>query len=458
MKQRIKSEKYIFFILLITLILPSAALANIDNLTNMSAEWMRTSNRNAATDATDIVVYNPAGLVKLSDGFHINLSNQTMDRGPKHSFNMGDGKQEYKQDSTDWFIPNFYAAYKKDNWAVFGGVYIPGGGAVADYPNGSISTVLMGSEMIQRGYGEVAGLEAAGMVPAGTSQMPGLFSYDRDSLEASSLYLTTTLGGAYAVNDKLSFAFGLRYISAKNTTEAGLTFTNALEGTKTEYKMDTEDTADGFGAVFGVNYAPADKWNIGMHYESKVKLDFETEQNRDDFGMSKDGEKNRRDFPGMIGLGVAYDVRPDLTLEFDFNWWFQKSADWGSDASGRDYSDMAGDCYSIGTAAIYKANPKLTVSGGILFTKFLFDDMDAYYTNMGAYEVLYSDNWNISGGCGYEVIDGLKLNLGIGLTVWSDESIKALAAQPMDLSVDTENSTWTLSVGFDWNFGGPKKK
>ncbi|MDM8516137.1 hypothetical protein QUF76_08055 [Desulfobacterales bacterium HSG16] len=71
---------------------------------------------------------------------------------------------------------------------------------------------------------------------------------------------------------------------------------------------------------------------------------------------------------------------------------------------------------------------------------------------------LYSDNWNISGGCGYEVIDGLKLNLGIGVTLWSDESMKALAAQPMDLSVDTENSTWTVSVGFDWNFGGPKKK
>jgi hypothetical protein len=54
--------------------------ANIDNLSNMSAEWIRTGNRNAATDAADIVVYNPGGITELPDGFQVNIGNQTMIR------------------------------------------------------------------------------------------------------------------------------------------------------------------------------------------------------------------------------------------------------------------------------------------------------------------------------------------------------------------------------------------
>lgn len=39
----------------------------IDNKTNWSAEYIRTLNRNAATDYADIAAYNPAGTVKLDE-------------------------------------------------------------------------------------------------------------------------------------------------------------------------------------------------------------------------------------------------------------------------------------------------------------------------------------------------------------------------------------------------------
>jgi len=48
----------------------------IDNKHNFSAEYIRTLNRNAATDSADGVVYNPAGVVKMPDGFWLNLSGQ----------------------------------------------------------------------------------------------------------------------------------------------------------------------------------------------------------------------------------------------------------------------------------------------------------------------------------------------------------------------------------------------
>ena len=63
--------------LLISVAFVSAAYAGgIDNKTNWSAEWVRTLNRNAATDFADIAMYNPAGTVKLHEGFTINGSFQ----------------------------------------------------------------------------------------------------------------------------------------------------------------------------------------------------------------------------------------------------------------------------------------------------------------------------------------------------------------------------------------------
>ena len=139
------NNKWIMLILL-TMFGGSIAMAQMDNLPNMSAEWMRTAARNAATDATDAVVYNPAGITKLSNGFHINIGNQSLFRNPSHSYDLGigEGPKSYSQDGADPFIPNIYAAYKKNNWALFTGVYIAGGGGTLNYPTGSITTDLIG--------------------------------------------------------------------------------------------------------------------------------------------------------------------------------------------------------------------------------------------------------------------------------------------------------------------------
>ncbi|MBW1744497.1 MAG: hypothetical protein JRJ47_13875, partial [Deltaproteobacteria bacterium] len=45
----------------------------IDNKHNFSAEYIRTLNRNAATDSADATVYNPAGVVRMEDGLYGNL-------------------------------------------------------------------------------------------------------------------------------------------------------------------------------------------------------------------------------------------------------------------------------------------------------------------------------------------------------------------------------------------------
>ncbi|MCP4221239.1 MAG: hypothetical protein GY765_41820, partial [bacterium] len=402
-------------------ILPGNLLAQVDNLSNMSPDWVRLANRNAATDAVDIVVYNPAGLTKLADGFHINIGNQSLIRKPEHSFDLGMGSMTYSQDGIDAIIPNLYMAYKKKNWSIFGGLYIPGGGAVADYPDGSITTKLLGMGI--------------------TQLFPGVYNYFVDDwLEATSIYLTGTIGGAYAFNDTISVAVALRYITAKNNVKGGLTLTNIFSSgiPDAPLELDADMTANGAGVVFGVNISPGDKLNIGLRYESKVKLDFEAEVKADGFAgtVVVDGEKKRRDFPALLGFGLSYRFTPKIRAEFDFNYCFQKQADWGmifTPTGLKDYSELAGDCWSFGAGIAYAATEKLELSCGLLYTILDFQDMNTYYTNLGTFEVLFSDNLFIGTGFKWQASKHVALSAAGAIILWKSHTINVLAAYPMDL-------------------------
>ncbi len=426
--------------------------AQMDNLTNMSAEWMRTSNRNAALDAADIVVYNPAGLVKLSPGLHIDIGNQTLIRMPKHTFDLGfgEGEQSFKQDKIDPILPNLYASYNKGKWAIFGGIYIPGGGATADYPDGSITTELMSLQVLQ----------------AYAAQGADYTKANNQSLKASSYYLAFSLGGAYAINDMFSVSLAARYLSCKNTTKAGMTLAGSASGLMPDapLKISTEDNADGFGGIIGLNIKPDEKWNIGLHYETAVKLDFKTKVKKDDLGKFTDGAKNRRDLASNLNFGASYKITKKLTAEADYSYYFQKAANWGTsevpknDGSYKKWSDMAGDCYTAGAALLYDVNDKLVVSGGTVFTKFLYNDKEGYFTALGAYEAPKNDNWNFSIGGAYKVINMLKVNLALGYCISGNETVKSLSAEQLQLinpntnpNIKIENKAIFIAVGLDFS-------
>jgi long-chain fatty acid transport protein len=435
-----KRKIFVLSMLLSFLFLASTAWAQIDQLSNMSAEWIRTGNRNAATDSTDIVVYNPAGLTKMSEGVHLNFGNQTLFRSPEHTFDLGlpasDGEMSREQDSPDYFLPNVYGAYNKGPYSFFGGVYIPGNGAVIDYPDGSINTQFIGA-MTVMGSG-------------------GLFtSFQNDYLKVESTYLASELGMAYECNQQVSLALGVRYLNAQNEIKTGATFIDAA-GNPHDYKLRYDTDADGFGAILGVNIAPMDDLNIGLRYESRVHLDFETDLKRNDFPQEFElvncQEKQRRDLPAMAGIGAEYRFCPEWSAELDFNWYFQEEADWGDASTGQDLSDLAGDCWALGGAFGYQVCDDLLVSIGTIYTKFEWDDMDRYYETIGAFEVLYTDNWYIGTGFAWEFYKDVKLNLAIGQTFWEDADIEYVRAADNGLPpvmVDTENATTIVAFSVD---------
>jgi long-chain fatty acid transport protein len=422
-------------LLLFCLLTSAAVKAQMDNLSNMSVKWIASPARYAATDEADIVNYNPAGVVRLSDGFHLNLSNQTLIRKPKHTFNLGTGDQTYGQDGIDPFLPNMYMAYKKNNWAMSSGIYISGGGATVNYPEGSINTTMLGYKLL------------SGINTATGAQYRALTA---QSLKASSYYLTIPLQFALAVNDQWSFAFGGRYILGINSTSAGVTIGNSAVGAPdTPIGVDYKENAAGFGGVIGVFYQPTDKLGLSLHYESKVKLDFKTKDNAGSYTLIADGAKNRRDLPATLCAGVSYQLTDQLTGAADFSYCFQKNADWGTITYKNviyDASDAAGDSYTAGIGFTYETTKKLQFSAGCKYTRFMYDNQELYYTKLGLYEVVKYNNIFAGLGAAYKVSKKLQIELAGGRTTWKDKQIQSLNA---GIPVNVKDVGYVLAVGID---------
>ena len=448
-------NRYLLLAFLLMLVFNSnRVVAQMDNLANMSAEWIRMNNRNAALDAADIVNYNPAGLVYLKPGLHFNLSNQTLFRHPKHSYDLGlgDGPQSFEQDGLDAFLPMFYAAFVKGNWAIGSGVYISGGGATVDYPDGSISTDLMTKQIVY---------QQTGMLPS------MLYDSNEQSLKASSYYLTVPLLFSYKINRVFSASFGARYIRGINNTQASLFLSDSpISAPDIALGIDYDASANGVGAVLGVNIAPSERLNIAAHYESRVKLDFENDVKVDDTGLFTDGAKNRRDLPAALSTGISYRISERLRTEVNYNYYFQTDADWGTTSYAStdevieaETSELAGNCYTLGAGFAYDMSEKTQLSLGCSYTHFGYDndeDKALYYTNMGWYEALKNSNLNIGFGGAYKVRENLSVNMGFGITLWKDYDINSKNAELLGVSGDNavvkcEDRGYVFSIGVNYS-------
>ena len=174
--------------------------------TNQSASWVRLPARAASTNI-DAVYYNPAGLMKLENGFHFSVSNQTIFQNKEvENFYTGPGgayglnESLYKGKVSAPVFPGIYAVYKMDKLAFSVGFNPVGGGGGAVFDKGLPSFEMSPSDL----------------VPALATQ--GTTAYRLDAyFEGTSFYLGFQGGVSYKINDFISVAAGLRYVTAKNT-------------------------------------------------------------------------------------------------------------------------------------------------------------------------------------------------------------------------------------------------
>ncbi len=174
--------------------------------TNQSTAWTRMLVRDAST-GIDAVFYNPAGLTKLSDGFHFSINNQSLSQTQNitSTFPFLNG-QAYEGTVSAPMFPGVYGVYKKGKMAFSFGFNPVGGGGGATFAKGLPSMEIPFAGMVPVFGGALA--------PLGGS----INGYSMNMLfEGQSVYFGLQAGISYEVNDWLSVYLGARYIMAKNS-------------------------------------------------------------------------------------------------------------------------------------------------------------------------------------------------------------------------------------------------
>jgi long-chain fatty acid transport protein len=405
----------------------------IDNRTNWSAEWVRTLNRNAATDFADIAAYNPAGTVKLHEGFSLNGSLQYGKKDYTNNVSLPaaipyTGCTDCESDEPS-YIPGIFGVYNKGKWSLFGAFSNVAGGGKVDFEQGNWTTI--GAQLFLIGADPTDNLVAPG---------------PQQQISGESFYLGFTLGGAFALNDMLSFSVGLRYVDASREASASATILDGTLSPALTLAINYEEEGDGLGAIFGVNIAPNDKLNIGMRYETETDIDLKATVKQDFppgvlFGLTgiSDGQKRARDLPALLGLGASYWITPKLRTEINWTYYFNENADWAG------VEDDVDNGYDAGIAFEYLLNDKLKVSIGYMYTDYGVEPGDMLPENPEL------DVNTIGGGIAYAINEKLHTNISIANSFYIDDSyIESLPT--FDVPVEFEKNIFFVSFGIEYRF------
>ncbi len=197
--------KKLTFVAALFLVANIAFAGGILTNTNQSAQFIRMMSRNASLDI-DAVYFNPAGLIKLEDGWHFSFSSQTIwqNREITSSFPLLNN-DTYKGETFVPVFPDFYAVYKKDKWAFSLGVNPVGGGGTSEFKSGLPAFEIPISQTKTL-------LSALGVT-----------GYDVDLyFKGSSTFWGIQLGATYAINDQFSVFGGVRWVPSKNVYQGSI--------------------------------------------------------------------------------------------------------------------------------------------------------------------------------------------------------------------------------------------
>ena len=317
--------------------------ASIDALANSTTAYMGNTAQNA-TLTTEAAYYNPAGLVHLEDGNYISVGGQLSNI----TYEMEKGGKEYKANDPLGIIPNLSYIHKNGNWAFYGNTGGAAGGPTLNYKDG----VPLLDGLLHGGLGQDVG-------GSGT-------------VEGKNAYAMANLGTAYRLNNEWSVAAGIKYIYAQRNIKIEVKDTagGAVDGTH-----EAERTAQGFGGTFGVNYKPNDRMNMALTYNTKVKLEFETDVNSGTNNLTNtinylnklnpnnalapigNGDKRWRDLPAELKYGVSYKMNEKWTVMGGGNYYFVSEAD-------TDGKDGFGNGWELNVGTEYQVSERWTLTTG----------------------------------------------------------------------------------------------
>ena len=420
---------------------------------NQSAQYIRMMSRNASTDI-DAVYYNPAGLTQMADGFHLALHNQTVfqEKTVENGYPLLN-EATYIGEVKVPVFPNAYVVYKKDKLALSFGFGPNSGGGSADFTTGLPSFEIPIS-------GLPAMLSAMGLPTS---------AYSADiAFSGTSIFFGFQANASYAVNDMISASVGFRYIQAKNTYEgsiqnilinpmhplinptgdlisaagfftvAGLPQYAAMVG---DQAVDVNQTGTAFQPILGLYFKPIEQLGIGIRYEFNAKLELENDSTIDDTGMFPDGEVTRNDIPGLLSLGIGYEITPQLRAAFSGTFFFEKQADLGG---AEDLIDN--NSYNASVGLEYDVSEMITLSAGTEMSKVSVSDN---YQSDFSHELSAQ---TVGFGGRVKFTPNLDLNLGGIFVMYSDAEKTIVDPMVGSYLEKYSRTTWAFALGLGYHF------
>ena len=463
--------------------------------TNQSAMFTRMQARDA-TLGIDAVYYNPAGLLNLNDGFHFSLSNQFINQTQLISSDyplLDDYPREFTGKVQAPVFPSIYAVYKTGKLAFSFGFNPIGGGGGATFDDGLPSFESGIAELVPTLQSIVAPLDAGVEASTGTDPLfRNVTGYAADIFfEGSSIYFGYQGNVSYALNDMISLAIGVRYVTAKNTykgyirnvsvsaspaipdlvgtysppgqylrTIASTPYADAGTGAifnnyadiidgGSNIEADVEQTGTGITPIVSLNISPSEKLNIALKYEMKTALELtNTVYDEKGAGIWTDGGKEIADMPAQLAGGLVYKPIERLTISTGVHYYFDKNVDYdGSDTVDINMIDDNFFEYALGIE--YGLSENFRVSAGWLTT---VTGVNENYQS----DLTYSLNTNTFGaGFGYRINEMIDLKIAGSYNMYKKGYVdRSSELTGMDYTMSLDKNVWIVSAGLNISLGG----
>lgn len=452
--------------------------------TNQSARFGRLMALEASTKA-DAAYYNPAGTIKLSDGFHFTFSNQSafQERQITSSFlpMTGAGTKEYVGKASAPIIPSLQGVYRKGDWALSGSIAVVGGGGKATFDRGlpSFESQLSVIPTLVQSFSPLIG----SLVPGGT------LSCDQYSVDA---YMTGTnyifgaqLGGAYRINDMFSVYGGFRLNIVHNKYEghvrnvqinpssnvpgfgdgsmisahdyfSGLSqhpsvpdankkdLKDLADATQDRY-LDSKQSGWGVAPIIGVHFS-YEGLNIGAKYEFRAALNVENKTVIDNTGLFGDGVNTAHDVPALLAVGASYDFLPQLTASVSYHHFFDKDASMASDKQ----KHLSGNTNEYLAGIEYRINKMFLVSVGGQITDYGLGDK--FQSDLS----FSCDSYSLGFGGAVNVSKNVQINAAYFFTNYSDYTKESTPYNGNKLGLSGQDvfsrTNKVFTVGVDFSF------
>ena len=455
-----KQIKSIFLAFAMTTLASTAFAGGLLTNTNQNIAFLRNPSRDAAI-GIDGIYSNPAGVAFLPEGFHLGFNWQyahqtrTIDcNNPVFALgrkNQGQTTKTFEGVADAPFIPSLQAAYNKGNWSIQLNLSVPGGGGSCEFADG------LGS------FESVVGNIANQLKPLGAT------GYDMDGyMQGRQYYFGVQLGTAYKITKDLSVYGGLRLLygtatykakisnimvntaggyvdfgsflqGASTTIDGGISQVNAgiaqyeaagvpapaelttklaqLEGTKQslnalqKYSQGVNllcnQSGLGIAPIIGADYRIGN-FNFAVKYEFRTQMRMTNESTVNEaseipaVNKFRDAEKIDEDSPAQLAVGAQWSPINDVRVNLGYHHFFDKDVSWYNNTQAL----LGGGTNEYLAGAEWDVTDKLTISGGIQFTRYQLTDE---YMNDMSFVV---NSHSIGFGFNYKASDQITLKAG----------------------------------------------